>query len=378
MTISSKSKIDYAPTHPGIILRDVLVSHGMTQKELSIVLGKPSPIINDIIKGKRKINTEFAILLHAVIPEITAEEWLNMQSQYDIYELKNKEEIADQEKNISVWKELEKYVNVQYLKKATHLDDTLKDSNKSILKYLRLHSVDELKDKLSESMSYFRKSDKLEVDPKNLLTWLCVVNHNNSEYLLKTSSYSKIKIPSLIDELNLILYQNEDTINRVQRALSAYGIKFLIQEKLDKMPVDGMAFWSGDNPTIVLTTRYKRIDNFAFTLFHELGHVVKHLYKDTTTEFLDDTHDTKRGGKESSEEEANNFASKAIWGDVDYEQLFNQISIPFAAGNFLKSISKTYKINLGVVTGQYQHYCAVSKKSNTPYAICRQFIEKIK
>lgn len=43
------------------------------------------------------------------------------------------------------------------------------------------------------------------------------------------------------------------------------------------MPVDGYSFWEGDNPTIVITKRLNRIDNFAFVLFHELGHICLHL-----------------------------------------------------------------------------------------------------
>lgn len=44
--------------HPGIILKDALDNRGMSQKELADAVGKSTPVINDIIKGKRGINAE--------------------------------------------------------------------------------------------------------------------------------------------------------------------------------------------------------------------------------------------------------------------------------------------------------------------------------
>lgn len=47
--------------------------------------------------------------------------------------------------------------------------------------------------------------------------------------------------------------------------------------KFDKTPIDGFSFWQGENPTIVLTLRLNRIDNYAFALLHEIYHVYMHL-----------------------------------------------------------------------------------------------------
>ena len=97
--------------HPGEILQSVLEDYGMSQKELAVAIGKPSPIINDIIRKKRNINPEFAVLLEAVLPEISAADWMSMQNQFDISNLKRQEDIQQQKDLIGRWNTLKEYLN---------------------------------------------------------------------------------------------------------------------------------------------------------------------------------------------------------------------------------------------------------------------------
>ena len=39
-------------THPGEILKDILLGHGMSQKELAAAIGKTTPVVNDILSKK--------------------------------------------------------------------------------------------------------------------------------------------------------------------------------------------------------------------------------------------------------------------------------------------------------------------------------------
>jgi len=49
---------------------------------------------------------------------------------------------------------------------------------------------------------------------------------------------------------------------------------------LQKTYLDGAAFYVRKNPFIVYTGRYDQIDNFWFTVAHELAHVLDHLEAD--------------------------------------------------------------------------------------------------
>lgn len=63
--------------------------------------------------------------------------------------------------------------------------------------------------------------------------------------------------------------------------LKANGISLVIQPHLPGTYLDGAAMLNrGDQPIIGMTIRHDRIDNFWFTLMHELAHVALHIQDD--------------------------------------------------------------------------------------------------
>ena len=64
-------------------------------------------------------------------------------------------------------------------------------------------------------------------------------------------------------------------------ALEEKGIAVILEPRLNHTHLDGAALLTPDGrPVIGLTLRHDRLDNFWFTLFHELGHVLRHLSAD--------------------------------------------------------------------------------------------------
>ena len=72
--------------------------------------------------------------------------------------------------------------------------------------------------------------------------------------------------------------------------LAAFGIALEIVPHLPRTYLDGASMLLPDGrPVIGLTLRYDRIDNFWFTLLHELAHVALHLNDDSESPiFIDD------------------------------------------------------------------------------------------
>lgn len=70
-------------THPGEHLEDELKARGINQSLLSEASGIPKTIINEIIKGKRGINAEYAVRLEVAL-EIDAEFWMTSQADYEL------------------------------------------------------------------------------------------------------------------------------------------------------------------------------------------------------------------------------------------------------------------------------------------------------
>ena len=92
--------------------------------------------------------------------------------------------------------------------------------------------------------------------------------------------------------------------------LEKTGIVVVIEPHLPRTYLDGAAFLDGDGtPVIGLTLRHDRLDNFWFTLLHEVAHVLCHLETDQEA-FVDNTHVEPDG--ERKETEANRLAQEAL------------------------------------------------------------------
>lgn len=91
--------------------------------------------------------------------------------------------------------------------------------------------------------------------------------------------------------------------------LQKHGILVIIEPQLKGTQVDGAALRDIDGrPIIALTLRYDRLDNFWFTLLHEVAHVWKHL--DNAEEaFVDDLNINSEDRREA---EANRLAGEAL------------------------------------------------------------------
>ena len=102
----------------------------------------------------------------------------------------------------------------------------------------------------------------------------------------------------------------EDGPRRAQKHLAAHGIALVIERHLPRTHLDGAALCLLDGrPVIGLTLRYDRIDNFWFSLMHELAHVSRHLDCDENELFIDDLSLT---GGDPLEEEADMLARDAL------------------------------------------------------------------
>lgn len=73
----------FEPTHPGELLKDELESRNITQAKFAERIGVKPSLLNEIIKAKRGVSTEMALLLEAALG-IPASLWLNLQGAYNM------------------------------------------------------------------------------------------------------------------------------------------------------------------------------------------------------------------------------------------------------------------------------------------------------
>lgn len=99
---------------------------------------------------------------------------------------------------------------------------------------------------------------------------------------------AKAMTPDLIRSV-VCLSGLDDGPVQARRLLARTGVGMVVLHYLPGTHLDGAAMLRQDGqPVVALTLRYDRLDNFWFTLAHELAHVVLHLAKDDPSTFMDD------------------------------------------------------------------------------------------
>jgi addiction module HigA family antidote len=81
----------FNPPHPGSILKeDVLPELGISVTEAAIQLGVSRVALSRVINGRAGISAEMAIRLEAWMNGPTAETWVRMQAEYDLWQVRQK------------------------------------------------------------------------------------------------------------------------------------------------------------------------------------------------------------------------------------------------------------------------------------------------
>ncbi len=129
--------------------------------------------------------------------------------------------------------------------------------------------------------------------------------------------------------------------------LEENGIAVVIEPHLPTTHLDGAAMKLPDGtPVIGLTLRYDRLDNFFFCLFHELGHVVKHIATGKAELFLDDL---EQRSTEKLEKEADAFAREHLVPEREWRQFWE-------AGDFtpenVRRVAKRVGIHGAILAGR--------------------------
>ena len=79
----ANNSIHFEPTHPGEILKDEIEFRGISQKKLAKEMGVSYTVLNEILNAKRPLNTEYAMLIEAVL-DLDAEPLLKIQTRYNL------------------------------------------------------------------------------------------------------------------------------------------------------------------------------------------------------------------------------------------------------------------------------------------------------
>ena len=127
-----------------------------------------------------------------------------------------------------------------------------------------------------------------KADPYALRAWCWRVLGLANESPPQTDYQPGTVTPQFMREIAKLSI-HESGPRRAQERLAENGIALVIEQHLPRTHLDGAALRLGNGrPVIGLTLRYDRIDNFWFSLMHELAHVGLHLDNGEDESFIDD------------------------------------------------------------------------------------------
>ena len=349
--MTTKNLVPAFATHPGFILADEIEANEYSQIDFAKLIDLKRSQLNEIIKGKRNINADLALLLEKALG-IDADFWMEAQKNYDLDKARIEAKNNEQLEAIEIWNVAKAFIPVSFYKKEQIISGNPAQDIHKIKEIYGVANLDQLATmSVQHNYARFKKSTKLKTDVINIMGWVKLVQYKAAS--LSIVPFDNENKEMLIEKLRNVFLENKNVLNNAQNILNENGIKLVYQTKGEKTPVDGVSFWSNGNPAIGMTLRHSRMDNFAFTLFHELGHIYEHLINNNQAEFIDlDFKNEAEDYRNSPEEkQANSFAQNGLIKDEDW----NQFKKNLAYNNHDEAIiafAKRIKINPSIVRGR--------------------------
>lgn len=341
---------------PGFFIKEQMELRNWIQADIADVLGVSEKHMNKILSNEQPLTLEMARLLGEVF-DTSAQYWVNIDTGYRLWlgEERSEKEIAADIKSIIYERmPVNDMIKKDWLKPFNNADE-LKEQvldfwGWKVLDFSLLDKQIPCLTKKSEAYNQFNAS--------YALTWYrkaCIVAATK-----KANKYDPGKLKVLYEELHSYTVKSEG-INLFIKELNKTGVIFFVLPHLLKTYLDGAAFYSGENPVIVYTGRYHRIDNFWFTVAHEIAHILKHL-NDKRLFILDDL---KTGVIDNLEKEANEIASKHLkYSDINS---FLEPYLGYLTTTKVEECAEKYEVHPAIIIGKLAHDEKISYSNQRLY-----------
>lgn len=332
----------YNPTRvspPGETLDEILEERGISQKDISLKLGRSDKNISEVINGKAPITPELALDLEKVLGT-PASFWNNREANY-------REWLARQNQPEPTKEDLEwartfpysNMANLSWVEAAT----TTKIKFYNLLKFFGVVDRKAFTEWQASLRPQYRRSLSSENKDNLIAAWLR--QGEIEAFHVETEPYSEQEFGKAVTSARKLTRQNpENFMPELRRIYAHAGVALLLIPELPSMGVHGATRWLRSKPIIQVTLLRKTSDHFWFTIFHESCHILKHSRRSV---FLEDA----IGTSNVQEAEANEFAENVLIPVKDYKAFvssrdFNEQSI--------RAFANSNDLCPGVVVGRLQ------------------------
>lgn len=328
------------PIPPGELLAETIEAAGLSQAELARRMGRPAQAINEIVRGTKEITAETAIQLERVLG-VPAHIWLGLEVEFQHTKARREDRHRLQaEAKLTARFPCRAMRRLGWLKKT-------KDRVSEVEALLGFFGVGTLGAIADTEGGAYRLSRSRPAQPEALAAWLR--KGALEAQRVKTEPFNEQRLTDLLPELRSLTRAGPEVFEpRVKRELAACGVALVLLPPLPKTRAHGAMRWIAPEKVLVqLSLRGKWADIFWFTLFHELGHVLRHGRRDVFIEWL------AGGDQDDREREADAFAAEALIPHPAYDAFLRRYPVLSAAA--VVTFADQQSVAPGIVVGRLQH-----------------------
>lgn len=359
---------------PGTALAEALRLLDLSQEDFAQIIGKPSRVVSEIVNEKRSLNSVLARDISTAFDTLSKKNreltkmkdplfWLNLQYESDVA----KDDVSDARQDISLRSRLYEVVPVRELRQRGLLGESRKaaDLQVDVLSLYNKSDFNELVNSIDLEIEGTDFRAKNNNDKYSLGSWLLLAKTLAAKSKNK-KSYDKEKVLTIAESAYKYTNDPQKGVNRILKDFNDAGLTIRVFSSFPRSKVDGAAtFTANGEPLVVLSMRYNRIDNFFFTLLHEVGHLILGHATESNTCYDDFTDESQSDLKK--EKDADKFAERCLrtddLGTVNTDSLNKRAIV---------KIAEKKKVHTGLIVGSLQH------KGLLEYWNHREYLEKIR
>lgn len=351
--MDNDTRLAYEPTtaaHPGETVVDYLEFNGWSQRDLARRTGLTPKTISEICNSKTPITPPTALALENVLKR-PAHFWLNLQRQFDEAEARK-----NAATKLDEWKEWAERFPLKLLKRYEWLEMERPHQSEvgALLNFLGVSSPDSWRSVWEANNVAYRQTRKIRTTIESISAWVRAAELLASQ--IEVAEFDESRLRSSLRVIRQLTRTHIDkAINETQALCATAGVAVVIVPELPHTGISGCARWlSGNKALIGLTLRYRTDDQFWFTFFHEVGHILLHSKEhdfilDNAVEYLTDA--VVDPQMQRNEEEANRFAADTL---IPPKPLTRFIQEGVFTNESIHQFSEELDIGPGIVVGRLQ------------------------
>lgn len=338
-----------AVPHPGEMVLEYLEFNGWSQRDLARRTGLAPKTISEICNGKAPVTPTTALAFEKAFAR-PAHLWLNLQRHFDEAEARNQESARFLE-----WTDWAERFPIREMEKLHFTLPKGRSEAETLLNFFGVASPDSWNAVWKASAVAYRQTQAFNTRDEAVAAWVREAEIVARE--LELADFSERRLRGSLEELRkLTRTRAEEVLDPLQQICAAAGIAVVLIPELKNTGISGCARWLSERKALIaLTLRYKKDDQFWFTVFHEIGHILLHRSKrsfivDNAKEDLSDR--VVDPEMQSYETEANQFARDSL---IPPSALGEFIRKKIFTNDAIHDFSEAIGIGPGIVVGRLQH-----------------------